>query len=953
MITKPQALLLAKQLTIKKGTADEDKLTSTLLDAKVEVLPHQVDAALFAFRSPLSNGAILADEVGLGKTIEAALVISQFWASYKRKILIICPANLRKQWSEELQDKFFLDSVILEGRTLKTEAKGKSNPFDQNRIVIVSYNFARDRAFPIKDINWDLVIIDEAHRLRNVYSGNQTATTLKMALHQRKKILLTATPLQNSLNELFGLVSIVDDAVFGDITSFKEQYSEKQMDDSAFENLRNRLKNVSHRTLRQQVTEDVFFTARKAIVQPFSPESLEMELYEKLNQYLRRETLFALPASQRQLITMVFRKLMASSVQAISATLQTLINRLEDELSMRSNPKSLIDELADNFEDLSNTSEEGWSSIEPENSDPLSIERAMLMEELNDLKSFQEKAARILVDAKGERLLDALLLGLSATAEKGGQRKALVFTESRVTQRYVQSILENEGFKTVLFNGTNSDPKSKIILKEWLKIHKNTRRATSSSNANMRAALVDYFKNDAEVMIATEAAAEGINLQFCSLVINYDLPWNPQRIEQRIGRCHRYGQKNEVVVVNFLNQKNAADERVFDLLSKKFHLFEGVFGASDEVLGAVESGVDFEKRIADIFQNCQSADEIQAAFDLLESDIENKERSTEKLKFTREKLLSNFDNEVQQKLRFRKAADLEMLDNFRQRLWRLTRHYLNPYAAFDENDYFFSLNRNPYPDLDLSLGPYRLRQSKNEQEEFYRPGHPLAQKIIQHALNQKVSDSFLIFRPLSSSSPIAAMEGRSGQKGYIRVSLFSNQAFEEEEHLLACGYFEDETHSEIESEMAIRFFDCPARESDITIGESQSEYLKKLTEINAEELGKQLEEKNRGYFKEESDKLDLWAEDQAKTKALEIKDLQKKIRELKASKAKAFDLKDDLDMAEQINNLERELKQKRNRLDQEEEAIFDQKNELILNLRKRLGQEAKCETLFTIAFVIE
>jgi len=946
---------LARQLTLKRGTSSEDKFTSTLLDAKVEVLPHQVDAALFAFRSPLSQGAILADEVGLGKTIEAALVMSQFWASHKRKLLVICPANLRKQWSEELQDKFYLDTVILEGKTLKSEAKGKLNPFEQSRVVISSYNFARDRMGQLAELPWDLVVIDEAHRLRNVYSGNQTANAIKMAIKGKKKILLTATPLQNSLNELFGLVSLVDENVFGDLTSFKEQFSEKQMDDSAFESLRKRLIPVAHRTLRKQVTDDVFFTQRKAITQNFTPEAQEEELYEMLNEYLKRDKLFALPSSQRQLITMVFRKLMASSVQAIAATLQTLTTRLEAELLQMPLSKSLTDELAENFEDMQGT-QESWEETTEQKTESASVEstdRAQLVQEINDLKRFKEKAAKIIVDAKGEKLLDAIVLGLSETAQKGGLKKALVFTESRVTQRYIQQILEREGYNTVLFNGTNSDPSSKVILKNWLKVHKNTRRASSSSNANMRAALVDYFRNEADVMIATEAAAEGINLQFCSLVVNYDLPWNPQRIEQRIGRCHRYGQKNDVVVVNFLNPKNAADKRVFDLLSLKFNLFEGVFGVSDEVLGVVESGVDLEKRILEIFQNCRNASEIEEAFNTLEEDLENKLRSANKFKNTREKLLSNFDHEVQEKLRFRKSTDIQLLDAFKQKLWNLTGFYLAPYASFENDHYTFSLHKNPYPDLELPLGPYRLSQPKNEEEEFYRPGHPLAQKLINHAVNQKLNDAILRLKPGLSRSPIAALEGRQGQSGYIMVNLFSNKAFEEEEYILPVGYFENEEREEIIPEMALRFLEAPAEESPITISEEIKQFLNKRTAFHAEILGQQLEEKNRGYFREESEKLDRWADDQIKTLSMELKDLNKKVRDLKSSKAKAFNLKEELDFTEEINKLERELKLKRNRLDQEEEAIFDRKNDLVATLRKRLGQEAKSETLFTIAFIVD
>ena len=175
----------------------------------------------------------------------------------------------------------------------------------------------------------------------------------------------------------------------------------------------------------------------------------------------------------------------------------------------------------------------------------------------------------------------------------------------------------------MLFNGTNNDPSSKAIYKRWLARHAGTDRISGSPSADMRAALVEHFRDEATILIATEAAAEGINLQFCSLVVNYDLPWNPQRIEQRIGRCHRYGQKFDVVVVNFLNRSNAADQRVYQLLDEKFRLFDGVFGASDEVLGAIESGVDFEKRIADIYLTCRStAEQIAFEFDALQHELE-------------------------------------------------------------------------------------------------------------------------------------------------------------------------------------------------------------------------------------------------------------------------------------------------------------------------------------------
>src|SRR5207245_5609971 len=197
---------------------------------------------------------------------------------------------------------------------------------------------------------------------------------------------------------------------------------------------------------------------------------------------------------------------------------------------------------------------------------------------------------------------------------------AAICNESRQTQAYLLELLETNGYagQIMTLNGTNTDRRSSEIYQSWKHRHAGGETVTGSKAVDLRAALIEHFRDEAAIMVATEAAAEGVNLQFCSLVVNYDLPWNPQRIEQRIGRCHRYGQKHDVVVINFLNRRNAADQRVFQILSEKFRLFDGVFGVSDEVLGALESGVDFEKRIADVYQSCRTPTEIDAALGALQ-----------------------------------------------------------------------------------------------------------------------------------------------------------------------------------------------------------------------------------------------------------------------------------------------------------------------------------------------
>ncbi|MCB0805380.1 MAG: DEAD/DEAH box helicase, partial [Bacteroidales bacterium] len=348
-LTRYHAKYFAYELTKRISADDLGKLTASLQDAKVDLNPHQVEAALFAFKSPLSKGALLADEVGLGKTIEAGIILSQKWAERKRNLLIIAPANLRKQWNQELMDKFYLPSMILEAKSFNKLLKdGKRNPFDQREIVICSFQFARSKELEIRQIKWDMVIIDEAHRLRNVYKpSNIIGRSIKDSFNHCKKVLLTATPLQNSLLELYGLVSIIDDYAFGDLKSYKSQYS-RLSDNGSYDDLKSRLKPICQRTLRKQVLEYIKYTNRIALVEEFYPYPEEKELYDLVSEYLQRDNLNALPNSQRQLMTLILRKLLASSTFAIQGTLEGLYKRLQGILN--SQEIAIEEDISQNFE---------------------------------------------------------------------------------------------------------------------------------------------------------------------------------------------------------------------------------------------------------------------------------------------------------------------------------------------------------------------------------------------------------------------------------------------------------------------------------------------------------------------------------------------------------------------------------------------------------------------------
>jgi adenine-specific DNA-methyltransferase len=358
-ITDYQAKYFAYDLTKRCAPDSTERMVAAVAGAQVDLNPHQVDAALFAFASPLSKGALLADEVGLGKTIEAGLVIAQRWAERKRRILIIVPSNLRKQWHQELAEKFFLPCAILESRSYNESVKaGNIHPFDiKNSIVICSYQFARNKLTDVRSMPWDLVIIDEAHRLRNVHKPSSViANDLKEALAQKQKILLTATPLQNSLLELYGLVSFIDEHTFGDLKSFREQFSNPAQD-GMLHVLRERLKPICHRTLRRQVAVYVPYTRRLAIVEEFTPEEGEDRLYRLVSEYLRRENLQALPASQRALMTLVLRKLLASSTFAIAGALSSMSKRLQEKIEKQNAFASHEDDFAQDYEALDVTAE--------------------------------------------------------------------------------------------------------------------------------------------------------------------------------------------------------------------------------------------------------------------------------------------------------------------------------------------------------------------------------------------------------------------------------------------------------------------------------------------------------------------------------------------------------------------------------------------------------------------
>jgi superfamily II DNA or RNA helicase len=944
----------AWELLRQATSGSVEALAGTLVDAQVDLNPHQVEAALFACQNPLAKGVILADEVGLGKTIEAGLVIAQRWAERRRRILIIVPANLRKQWYQELLDKFGLETLILEAKSYNARrSDGATNPFEADRPVICSYPFARGKERDVRKVPWDLVVLDEAHRLRNVYKpGNVIGRALMGALeHVPSKVLLTATPLQNSLLELYGLVSFIDDRVFGDLDSFRNQFGQAGKPHT-MEALRSRIGALCKRTLRRDVQPFVPYTRRRALVQEFTPSDDERRLAAEVGDYLRRPQLEALPSGQRQLISMVLWKLLASSSHAIAGALDTMAQRLQ-KLAEHAPPRAdLVDALDDDFEALDESAEEWPDAPPPEAPADAQAEKAQAVAaELAELRRFVSAARQIRQDAKGQALRQGLDRAFAELQRLGAARKAIIFTESRRTQDYLLSLLEPTpyGKGIVLFNGTNSDARAQAIYKAWLARHAGTDRVSGSKTADTRAALVEHFRESGTVMIATEAGAEGINLQFCSLVINYDLPWNPQRIEQRIGRCHRYGQKHDVVVLNFVDRSNEADRRVYELLEQKFKLFDGVFGASDEVLGAIGSGVDVERRIAGIYAECRTQDEIRSRFEQLQLDLAGD--ISEAMVRTRQMLLENFDDEVHDKVRVGAQRGKEVRSRHERLLMQLTLAELGD-AAEPLGDDAFELLHLPPGAPTLPTGRYELPR-RSGHAHVYRVQHPLAQWALQRARQRPLPAARLRFDYDSYRSQLATLKPLRGRGGWLTVRLLTVEALDEkEQHLVVAGVTDDGTAlPEQDAEKLLRL---PAEATALDLFDvaetPQAHALEQDAAARRSGLLRTARERQLRFFELEVQKLDGWADDLKFGLEQRIKDIDREIKDVRRSATVSPTLEEKLSWQKRQRDLEAERNRLRRELFERQDEVERQRAAAIEQLEGRLTQQVSEQLLFTVAW---
>lgn len=684
----------------------------------------------------------------------------------------------------------------------------------------------------------------------------------------------------------------------------------------------------------------------------FMPSPDEQALYSMVNAYLQRPELYAFASSQRHLSALILRKRLGSSTYAVASTLERIAYRLEAELRSgyrRDNSGVLIDD------DM--TDEE----IEATDALPISVPQSIAIEErrqaalaeVQELRDYAELARSITVNQKAVKLLDALDQGFAKLAEIDAPQKAIIFTDSTKTQEYLAASLREagRGDGLVLFNGSNNSAESTRIYQDWLKKNQGSDLVTGIPAADRRKSLVDEFRERGTIMIATEAAAEGINLQFCSMLMNYDLPWNPQRVEQRIGRVHRYGQEHNVIVVNFSNQGNLAEERILELLTEKFNLFTSVFGASDEVLGTIEDGLDFEKSIAGILERCKTAAEINAAFDELETRYASE--INDEMQRARARVFDNLDPNVQDKLKNYDAQADVILNAFERLLIKVTRHELDTFAEFDDGGRTFTLLHAP--DGVIPTGRYFFKSAPIPGAHQYRYNSELGQFVVGAALGADTPVRELVFSVEGSERATADARALSGNSGILTVDLltFEISAGNDtivESYLLAAGLTDDGLTLDAEQVEHIIDLACvennEARMPDTTA-------LNSALDAQAAAFTGEVQTRTARFSLEQGDLVESRLKDHKAKYDAEARKLERTRDELNARERRGDDLTERLRLRKEAQRLSRRADDLYSAYRVERDRLRDKADEYLGMLEDALGGTERREHIFTIRWAVQ
>ncbi|MGI5818118.1 MAG: SNF2-related protein [Armatimonadota bacterium] len=821
-----QLRLQAEELTLRRPTSDFESMESLDSSPDTILYPHQVHAAHFAVSNPMLRGVLLADEVGLGKTIEAGMIIKETVYRGGRNVLIMAARSLCQQWRGEMEERFGLDFAVLDTPNVKKLQAAGKDPFSGMRVT--TYHYVHHHLDEFARTPWDLVIIDEAHKLKNPEGAHHESTK---KLPKRFVCLLTATPIQNDLLELWSISTIIDERALGTEFSFREKFcgDTRGLVIQNADDLKDRLSNFAIRTLRSDVPE-IKFTARIPKLFDFTLNSDERRLYEGVSRYLSEPNWAFGDGGGKYMILLIYRKLLASSSFALQSALHKLVARLEAMVAGREAEELEAEDLGDDVAASVETVEE---SERDERVVPDGITHS-IEAELTQVREFARLCDSITENAKAQRIVEAMPELLNAGS------KVLIFTQYIATQQHLARRLRQSGYDVLEFSGQ-------------LKKHANPDKDEQEQ-------VKRRFRDHADVMIATDAGAEGLNLQFCHIIVNYDLPWNPMKIEQRIGRCHRIGQQHDVVVANLVARDNEADQRIVELLMEKIHLFDSVLGGTDEILGSIEDGMDFERRIFNILQSCRDPEEIDHAFDQLQLDLEDvledrKETGTSLL-------LGGFDERLRDHLKVAERETQKALDSRTEMLRDFCLDTLDYHGAqvVQEDDIYEVYTPSQFflHCEDLLDPKYRgtFRREADPSVSRFTKDHPFVEAALSYHRDQGHRSAMRLL--YTGNHNIHGMEELVGSEGWWLNFKVTFEGYETEDHLLSLALLHQNGElipNELLTENVSRITNEPlSPERSLPLPEA--DVVSAWLEPRIAELFEEIQERNAGYYLERREVLD-------------------------------------------------------------------------------------------------
>jgi superfamily II DNA or RNA helicase len=670
----------------------------SLSNSRTQILAHQVESTHRIINS-LNQRFLLADEVGLGKTIEAGLVIKElvFRYGYER-ILIVCPASLLMQWQNEMESKFSEQFVLMDRslhRRTSKKGRGGKNPWTAHGKVICSIDFIKSRSHieELEKTRWDVIIFDEAHRLRRDSLKSSMAYNMAEILSANTKalLLLTATPFRGKIEELYYLVRLIDKNLLGPFQTFYNSFCIGNPDLSP---LREKLSQVIIRRTKKEVGG---FTRRHARTIRFELYPDERLLYDETTRYVTEEFNRAMQAENRAVgfVMTVFQKLLDSSSHALLMALTRRRAHLESLLDSANRDKLINSLIAGNiaWDGLDADDEEEVDAFIGETLKKTFLE---LKEEIATLDSLISLAGRIEVNKKGEKLREII-----ARLESRKIKKFLIFTQFKTTQDYLRTLLSD--YRVEVFHG--------------------------SMDKNQKEQAILNFRDSAQILISTEAGGEGRNLQFCNVLVNYDLPWSPLKIEQRIGRIHRFGQASDVFIYNFSTADTVA-ERVLQVLTRKLRLFEESIGTPDILLGQIEEELNLNRVFMDMALKRKHTRAINSEIDAkMDAARKSYEKLTELAIST--KLDLNYDEYYRTTLREREYSN-RRIEQFVGRLCRECPEAGKLIGKKNPLSRLYSLKTMPdgSPPARKHATFDSERALENENMDFLAFGHPVVDSLI-------------------------------------------------------------------------------------------------------------------------------------------------------------------------------------------------------------------------------